>query len=421
MCNLTKTRLRDLTILCGLLVSAALGSCRKTSPSPDVTRTLDLPAGSAPVITAGNRFAMNFFGTVLQSDTPGNNKLISPLSIYMALSMLYNGSEGATRDSMALALQQAGIPIDRLNAVNSALISQLPDEDSKVRLSIANSLWYQQNGPQPLPGFLDTIGVDYTGYLKALNFADPSSISTINSWVAGKTNNRIPSIIDILSPETIMVLVNAIYFNGPWHFDVKASNTNDQPFTLPDGSVKSVPTMGIESELRVYKDPAYTLLELPYGAGQSFGMYIVLPANQQQAVESFAGSFTAPILSAAITGLDSADVGVFLPKWQLSYSIPDFVPNLAALGMGIVATDSADFSGMFNTPSHVSRAIHKTFIDVSEQGTEAAAATAVGVVTSVAPNRALIQVNHPFLYFIVEKQSGTVLFMGTINDPTATN
>ncbi len=150
-------------------------------------------------------------------------------------------------------------------------------------------------------------------------------------------------------------------------------------------------------------------------------MYIVLPAGSQQPIENFATSFDAPSLSAAITGLDSEYVGVFLPKWQLSYSIADFLPNLAALGMGIAATDSADFSGMFKTPSHVSRAIHKTFIDVSEQGTEAAAATAVGVVTSIAPNRPLIQVNHPFLYFIVEKQSGTVLFMGTINDPTAAN
>ncbi len=250
---------RNLSILCALLFASGLCSCRKSSPSPNITHTLELPAGSQDVIAAGNQFAMNFFATVLQSDTPGNNKLISPLSIDMALSMLYNGAGGATRDSMALALRLAGIPVDQLNAVNEALISQLPGEDSKVTFSIANSLWYRQNGTQPLPSYLDTIGADYSGYLKALDFVDPSSISTINSWVAGKTHNRIPSIIDKLSPETIMVLVNAIYFNGPWNFDVKTSNTNNQSFTLPDGSVKSVPTMGIESELRSLQGPGVHL------------------------------------------------------------------------------------------------------------------------------------------------------------------
>ena len=409
---------RYMLILSGLTLVTALGSCRKSAPSPDVTRTLDLPAGSAEVIAAGNQFALNFFGTVLQTDNQANNKLISPLSINMALSMLYNGAKGATRDSIAMALQQAGIPIDQLNAVNAALIRQLPDEDSKVTMSIANSFWYQQNGPQPLPGYLDTIANDYNGYLKALDFGNSSAVNTINSWVAGKTNNKIPSIITSLSPATIMMLVNTIYFNGPWHFDVKAANTNNQPFTLANGSVKSVPTMDFESQLRVYKDPAYTMVELPYGAGGGFGMYVVLPSDAQQPIESLVRSLSLSDVNTAIAGLDSEYVGMLLPKWKLSYGIGDFIPNLQALGMGIAATPAADFSGMFSTPGYVSSAIHKTYIDVSEQGTEAAAATAIGT-TSIAPNRPLIQVNHPFLYFIVEKQSGAVLFMGTLNDPTA--
>ena len=409
-----------ITIPCLLILAVGLFACRKSTPAPAVTRALDLPAGSTQIISAGNRFAMNFFNTVLQQDTVTPNPLISPLSIYMALSMLYNGSEGATRDSMVLALQQTGLPIDQLNAVSNALIHQLPTEDSKVSLSIANSLWYQQNGPQPLASYLDTLGDEYNGHLQALDFANPSSLATINNWVATKTDDKITSILSSLSPADIMVLVDAVYFNGPWHFPINPSWTSNQPFYLADGSSRSVPTMGMENTLRLYRDPAYTLIEFPYGAGNSFAMYVALPTDQQQPVKNFASTFTASSFSAALPLLDSQLVGIFLPKWKLSYSIPNMIPNLAALGMGITATGSADFSGMFTTPTRLSQAIHKTYIDVSEQGTEAAAATGA-VTTSAVPNIPAILINHPFLYFIVEKQTGAILFMGTMNDPSLNN
>ena len=403
-------------LTCLLILAVGTFSCRKSGPSPEVTRTLELPAGSARVIASGNQFATNFFGAVLQKDPLTQNKLISPFSIYIALSMLYNGSAGATRDSIALALQQAGISIDQLNAVSKALIRQLPTEDSKISLSIANSLWYQQSGPQPLPGFLDTIGNEYNGHLQALSF-DASAVNTVNSWVSTATHGKITSIINSFTPDEVMLLVNAIYFNGPWHFSVLTTST--QPFTLPDGSIKNVPTMSFETTLRTYKDPAYTLLELPYGAGNSFAMYVALPTDQQQSLTSFASSFNASTFSAALSRLDSLRAGIFLPKWELSYSIDDMLPDLAALGMGIAATTNADFSNMFPGPAHVSRAIHKTWIDVNEQGTQAAAATGIGVETS-APSIPAILVNHPFLYFIVEKQTGAILFIGTMNDPSLT-
>jgi serine protease inhibitor len=400
------------------LILIGLLSCRKSTPSPAVSHTLDLPAGSAQVISAGNQFAMNFFNTVLQQDTTTPNPLVSPFSIYMALDMLYNGSEGATRDSIAIALQQTGISIDQLNAVSEALIQQLPAEDSRVSLSVANSLWYQQTGPQPLAGYLDTISDEYSGHLQSLDFSNPSSVNTINSWVAGKTDNKIPSILNALTPAEILVLVNAVYFNGPWHFTVNASETNNQLFYLADGSTKNVPTMSFLTKFRMYNDPAYTLIELPYGAGNSFAMYVALPTNQQQPIATFASSFTASTFSAAMPRLDSEYVGLFLPKWELSYAIPDMIPNLTALGMGIAATKNADFSGMFQTPAYLSQAIHKTYIDVSEQGTQAAAATETGVSASAAPNIPAILINHPFLYFIVEKQTGAILFMGMMNDPS---
>jgi serine protease inhibitor len=408
-------------LLLSLLLATAALSCRKSnSTTPDVIRTLNLPAGSTAVIASGNQFAMNFFNTVLQQDATSQNKLVSPFSIYMALGMLYNGSAGATRDSMALTLRQAGIPIDQLNAVNKALIQQLLTEDSRVNLSVANSLWYNQSGPQPLKNFLDTIDMEYKGHLQALDFANAGAINTINSWVATATHDKITSILSSLSPADVMVLANAIYFKGTWSFPVKTSATSNQPFTMPDGSTKSVQSMGFEAVLRTYKDPAFTLLELPYGAGTGFAMYVALPTDPQQPLAGLASSLDAATLASSLTKLDSVKMGVFLPKWELSYSVEDMLPNLAALGMGIATSNQADFSNMFPTPTHVSRAIHKTYINVNEQGTEAAAATAV-VITTSAPNIPLIQVNRPFLYFIVEKQTGAILFMGTMNDPSLTN
>jgi serpin B len=412
-------RLSRLPFICLLLISAGAPSCHKNAQTPDISKTLTLPAGSPAVIAAGNQFAMNFFGSVLQQDTASDNKLISPFSIYMALSMLYNGSAGATRDSIAGTLALAGISPEQLNAVSKALIQQMPSEDSKVSLSVANSLWYQQNGPQPLQGFLDTIGSEYNGHLQSLNFSDQASVGTINSWVARNTDNKITSILNSLSPADIMVLVNAIYFNGPWSYHINPAGTVDQPFYLSNGSTISVPTMAIAATLRTYHDPAYTLVELSYGNGKNFAMYVSLPANQQQSISNFASSFTAPVLSDAISRLDSQRLGVLLPKWELTYSVPNMLPNLNALGMGIASGKNADFSNLCSTPMYLSQAIHKTYIDVTEKGTQAAAATAVGGAGAFPPAILDIQVNHPFLYFIVEKQTGAILFMGTMNNPSA--
>jgi serine protease inhibitor len=406
-----------------LLLFITLLSCKKTVTSPDISKTLDLPANSQQIITAGNEFAWNFFNTVLQQDTAADNKMVSPFSVYMALSMLYNGSAGATRDSIALAMDIAGIPADQLNAVSKALLQQMPSEDSKVSLSIANSLWYQQSGPQPLAGFLDTVHNDYSGDMQSLDFSNPASVGTINSWVARSTDNKITSIISSLSPADLMVLINAIYFDGSWLYGFSAAATQNAPFYLTNGSMVSTPFMTQHVGLRMFVDSAYTLLELPYGSGKDFAMYVVLPAKKQQSINEFAASFKGTTLANAMPQLDSQNIDLYLPKWESSYSIQQLEPNLASLGMGIAFNETADFSDMYGVPLYLSQVIHKTYIDVSESGTEAAAVTAITEVgvTLVPQSPPAVRVDHPFLYFIVERQTGAILFMGTVNDPSASN
>jgi serpin B len=395
-------------------------SCHKSVQSPGTSKTLDLPAGSPAIITAGNQFALNFFGSLLQQDTASNNKLISPFSIYMALSMVYNGSAGATSDSIAKTLALEGISTTELNAVSAALIKQLPSEDSKVTLSVANSLWYQQTGPQPVPGFLNSMTEDYNGYIQPLNFSSPASLTTINSWVAAKTDNKITNLLSSLSPADAMVLINAIYFNGAWQYAFNPADTRNNTFYLSNGTTTSVPFMNQQVTLRSYQDPAYTLLELPYGSGNSFDMYVVMPANQQVSLGSFATSFNSSTWAASLSHLDSQTISLYLPKWQTSYFIPNLLPGLTSLGMGIAFGPGADFSAMFSTPTYISQAAHKAYIDVSETGTVAAAATSITVVTEVAGSQPVIPVvtiDHPYLYFIAEKQTGDILFIGTMNNP----
>jgi len=403
-----------------LLLLAGLLSCQKNNNTAAHYKPLELPSNSAAVIDAGNRFAFNFFATSLREDPAPNNKLISPLSIYTALSMVCNGAAGPTRDSIVKTLQLNGVSLDDLNALSKALIIQMPKEDNKVALSIANSIWYNNKGPQPLPSFLDIVTNNYDGIVPSLDFDKPSSVNRINSWVAQKTENKIPSIIDQVDGSTVMFLINAIYFNGSWQYAFKTADTRNSNFYRADGSTVQVPFMNREATLRISSNPAFTLAELPYGSGKGYDMYLVVPANQRS-IADITSTLDGTALTNAISQLDSQHVRLSLPKWEYAYTIKDMKPHLAQLGMGVAFGESADFSNMYPVAPGamaISKAIHKTYIKVSEQGTEAAAVTAIGViVTAPAPSPPLI-LDHPFLYVIREKQTGIILFIGVVNDPS---
>ena len=409
-------------IVCITLAAAmAITSCKKETPAADITKTITLPANATSVVNASNRFAFNFLQATLQQDSTATNKLISPLSIYLALNMTYNGAANATKDSMASALQLSGININDVNAVCQSLINQLPQEDNKVQLSVANSIWYSQNDFKPLPSFLNILQTNYSATAQPLNFNDPSSVKTINNWVAGKTNNKIPEIIENISPGDMMYLINAVYFNGAWQYAFKPSATHNDNFYLQDGSSKSVPFMEQQLTVNMYADSTFTMIELPYGGGKSFSMYIALPNAGQETANTFASLMNANIIESDISKLYSQSIQLYMPKWEYAYSIDSMKPVLSTLGMGIAFNLGADFSAMYDASQvkpYITKAIHKTYIKVDEEGTVAAAATAIGMgFTAVAPSPVL-KINHPFFYTIVEKQTGVILFAGIVNDPS---
>lgn len=399
-----------------------ISSCAKNPTLPDQkTNIIILPPNGPSVIQASNQFAFDFLDATLQNDADKNNKLISPLSIYLALSMVYNGAGNATKDSMETALRLKGIDLKSLNDLCNTLITSLPGEDNRVQLSIANSIWYRQNSYQPFSSFLNTVQDKYQASITPLNFDDPNAVKTINKWVSDKTNQKIPSVLQRISPDDLMFLINAIYFNGSWKFAFKSSNTSNDQFYLADGTTKNVPFMKQKITTKMFADNSFKMIELPYGGGNSFSMYVLQPVNQEESLESFALSLNENILKEAFNKMDSISINVQIPKWEYAYEIQDMKPELSKLGMGIAFSDRADFSKIYDpqqTPVHISKAIHKAYIKVNEAGTEAAAVTAIGVtVTTSLPSPRVFKLDHPFLYTIVEKQTGAVLFLGTVNDP----
>jgi len=405
-----------------LAIMSVVSSCKKTNPIPDEhTQTIVLPVNGADVINANNRFAFDFFRATLTQDPENTNKLISPLSIYLALSMVYNGADNATKDSIAKTLELSGIDIATLNAVCQSLLSQFPKEDNKVQLSIANSIWYRQNSYQPFPSFLNTVQNNYDASVQPLNFDNPTAVNTINNWVAQKTNNKIPKILESISSDDLMYLINAIYFKGAWKYAFKTSDTYNDIFNLQDGSTKSVPFMKQQIRTKMFSNSSFTMIELPYGGGKSFSMYILKPADANESLNTFASTMNETILANAVNEMDSSTVQLEMPKWEYSYEVADMKPELSMLGMGIAFGDNADFSKIYDPSQvkvYITKAIHKTYIKVNEEGTEAAAVTALGAgTTSVPAPPPIFKLDHPFVYSIVEKQTGAVLFLGMVNDP----
>lgn len=402
-----------------VLLLCCLFACKKDTSPDGVTNTLKLPSGGQQVIQAHNTFAFNLMKAQLQADATGGNKLISPLSIYLSLAMAYNGAANATKDSIAKALSLTGISINDLNNLCKALIEQLPGEDNKVEVDIANSIWYTTQITAPLPSFLNITSDYYHASVKPLDFSNANAVNIINAWAAANTKDKIQKIIDVINAGEIMYLINAIYFKGSWKTGFKASDTYNDNFYLQSAGTVSVPFMKGKIQVNQGVSSQYTMVELPYSTGKGFSMYILVPNNSQTSVNALIGSLDQQSFSTTLQSLTSTAIDIIMPKWEYSYSIDNLLKPLSSLGMGLAFSDYADFTKLYTIGAKISRVVHKAYVKVDESGPEAAAVTATGVATTVnLPPASPLKLDHPFAYVIAEKQSGTILFVGTLNDPS---
>jgi serpin B len=397
-----------------LIIGLFLLSCSKEAIKTKPVQ-IEISEKSQEILRASNQFGFEMLQKTFEKDGD-NNLMISPLSISQALSMTYNGAAGETKKAFEDMLHFTGQSTNEVNQAALDLTTALLNVDPKVNISIANSIWYRDNYSVE-PDFINTNQHYYNAEVSALNFADPKSKDIINNWVDTNTKHKIGKIVDNINPEDVMFLINAIYFKGDWKTQFEKSNTEEKAFYLADGSSKMVDMMHLESDFSVYVGSKYAAIELPYGQG-NYSMMILLPSDDSSLGE-LVNQLDNEKWNTLIQNLEEpSGWDVELPKFKFEYenALND---ELSDLGLGIAFSDLADFTGInTNGGLAISRVKHKTYIEVDEEGTEAAAATSVVVgITSVGPNTNTFYIDHPFLFVIKEKYTNAILFMGTLSDP----
>jgi len=377
----------------------------------------DLTGAEQELIRSDNAFGLKLFREIHAQEEPDANLFVSPLSAAMALGMTYNGAAGTTQQAMQETLELQGLTIDEVNQSYRSLIDLLRNLDPTVEFLLANSIWYREDVAVE-PDFLDVNREYFDAEVAALDFASPTAAPTINNWVSEKTMGRIEDIVDDpIDPLVVMYLINAIYFKGDWAVQFDPALTADRPFYLADGSQVQAPMMtyGAEAEVRTYADADVQVLDLYYG-GKAYSMTILVPAAGAD-LDALVGSLDPARWQEIVDGLTAATGEVVLPKFTLEYEL-EMKDVLTALGMGIAFGGGADFSKIRASGGlYISKVKHKTFVDVNEEGTEAAAATSVEIREIAMPPSFVI--DRPFLFAIREGFSGTILFMGRVMNPVA--
>lgn len=436
-----------LSLIAGLaLVAACTGDDDTPDPEPDPTSTAspgepiglvisDVPRNAtsseatASVAAANNAFATNLYAALAEGHT--DNLVFSPYSAAVALAMTLEGARGDTATEMADVLhaelaggaEGLGSGFNGLEELLAEIPGEYPVGDDQVvlDLSTANQLFGQQGFGFEQP-FLDRLAAEYGAGMRLVDYATAAEDARgqINDWVGDQTRDRIPELIPqgAIDADTRLVLTNAIYLNAPWMTPFEEGATDEGSFTRLDGSEVTADFMHQNAHFGYAEGDGFQVVELPYAGGR-ISMLVVLPdAGSFDAVES---GLDAPQLAALRESLLFPKIELSFPRFEF-HTQSGLKPVLADLGMPTAFTEQADFSGITSeAPVLISDVLHEAFISVDEEGTEAAAATAVIVSLTSAPldPPPVVTVDRPFLFLIQERETGTVLFMGRVMDPTA--
>ncbi len=379
----------------------------------------DLSTDAQRLILDNNRFALAFYRG-LSSDA--GNLFISPYSVSSALTMTFGGARGATAEEMRRVLH-LNLEAERLHAAFSDIGSHLHKigDRGPLELQSVQSLWPHKDY-QFLPEYFDLLRKYYGVSIVPLDYATATEAAraTINAWVAEQTSSRVKDLIGpgALSDLTRLVLVNAIYFKGSWAKKFDAKLTSETNFHITKGTTARVPMMKQRGTYRFAEVEGARVLELPY-VGEELAMFVVLP-EELDGMEKVEGQLTYDTLHRWIQQLVPQQVAVELPKFRISWGAQDLTALLKSLGMTSAFSSKADFSGMDGTQRlYIDAVLHKSFVAVSEEGTEAAAATAVIMrLKGMQREIPLFKADHPFIFLIRDVKTGMILFMGRVVDPS---
>lgn len=368
------------------------------------------------VIDSANSFAFDLFRPIITDSKGSENIMISPFSITSALSMTLNGAAGETFEAIRDALRLEDKTLQEINETYLKLMTEMIPVDKRVVLEIANSVWVEKKFPVKQP-FISALQEYYLAEAREIDIANPDAVDIVNDWIAEKTHDKITEMLEDLNSDLTMLLVNAIYFNGKWRYQFDEDDTSDQPFYVTPTSPKDVPMMHQKENFNIIETDDAKIVELPYGQG-NYTMVVVLP-DESVTTADLAAILTPELWHGWMETLSEGthEVDLSLPRFKYKYK-RELNDDLKNMGMGIAFTWDADFSKISDFPSWISRVLHESFIETNEEGTEAAAATVVEMVNTSVPVTITVNVNRPFLYFIREISTGTILFMGRVSDPT---
>jgi len=404
--------MKSILIIIILAVAFNASSCSKDPDGPKQPKPITLTIKGHEVIAATNDFGVNLFRITAQEET--GNLMLSPLSAGTALTMLLNGCNTATYEQIRNMLGFESMSLEEINATYQSLVGQLLEADPQVKLSLANAVFYR-NEFSVKPPYLEAMDQSFDAEIAALDFSAPSALETINGWASDHTNGKIPKVLEEIDPMAVMFLMNALYFKGAWTVQFDPENTHAGSFTMENGSVIDADMMSEHLPVRIFSDATISAVELSYGQG-NFTMIILVPRGS---LTDFLQNFSPEQWTSITTWIDTisepVEMDIFIPKFKFEYE-KYLNDQLTALGMTDAFNPAlADLSGISDASIYVDFVKQNTFIEVNEEGTEAAAVTTIGI--NYTGFEGFIA-DKPFLFAIREKTTNTLLFIGKVEEPT---
>jgi serine protease inhibitor len=399
-----------------MISAGMLSSCEKSDePSKKEPPEIKLLEKSTEIIEADKAFGFELFREVYNLSEE-DNLMISPLSVSYALGMTYNGAAGTTLEAFRDVLHFGDLTNQEVNQTYKDLMGQLVTLDNQVQFSIANSIWYRL-GFDVLSEFIATNQEYFDAAVEEIDFSDPQTVEIINQWIEDKTNGKIKDMLDYIPGDAVMYLINAIYFNAHWKYEFDKDKTHEGNFFLADGSTSLTDFMVVNGDFNYISNDDFHAVELPYG-DSAFSMVVMLPSGEKT-VSDLVENLDMEHWNSWFGNSTMRNVQVELPKFKYGFKSLLNDP-LSNLGLEVAFSGAADFTRI--RPSgglYISRVIHQTFIDVKEEGTEAAAATIVEIFETAVIDGGPVHfnVNKPFLYVIKENSTGAVVFIGKVGKP----
>jgi len=404
---------KNASIMLTLLLCSAVRCTRDFSTLPASSANLEFSPLEKSLVQSDNAFGIGLFREIAGTEEKNRNVFVSPLSVAMALGMTLNGAAGQTEASIRNTLGLDGLTRQEINQSFQTLMEKLYHLDPGLVLTIANSIWSRQDFAVE-KAFADDSRLYFQAPVRSLDFSLPSAADVINAWVHENTRGKIEKIVDRIARTDILFLVNAIYFKGVWMLRFDKTLTQQKPFALPEGSPVSCDMMSLHADLSYWETAEFQAVNLHYG-NESFGMAIFLPKGSGT-VDNLISALTPSTAAEWMSRFAGSKGTLNIPKFTTRYET-ELSQVLSKLGMGIAFTGAADFSRIHREGGlQITRVLHKTFVQVDEEGTEAAAVTAV-VLGRGAIDGFSMTVDRPFLFLIHEKRTGAILFIGKMANP----